>query len=74
MAKKEQTVYNAIQAIIARRKAAHRFPECALRRELIDELRGILPFHELTKITMDLVRLGKISYRPTKDDQSYYLT
>lgn len=74
MTKKEETVYNAIKAIIARRKEAHRFPECALRRELIDELQGILPFHELTKITMDLVRLGKISYRPTKDDQSYYLT
>lgn len=73
MKKDEASVLDAVTAIIDRRRAAHHFPECALRREIISETEGKIAYHDLTRILMHLVNTKKLEFRPTKDDQSYYL-
>ena len=73
MKKKEQMVYGAIERIIKRRKEAHRVPHCALRRELIDEIKDDISQYELSAILTRLVADGMLEYHPTVNDQSYYL-
>ena len=74
MTKKEQIVYDAIERIINRRKAAGKYPECALKREIIDEMANSgIDRYELTGLLMKLVKDNKLSYRPTVNDQSYYI-
>ena len=69
----EELVLKAVRAIIDRRRAAHRFPECALRREIVREVEGKIAYHDLTRILMHLVNTNKLDFRPTKDEKSYYL-
>lgn len=72
----EELVLNTVRAIIDRRRAAHRFPECALRREIDIELSRIgspLDRHSVTRHLMNLVKSGTLEYQPTANDQSYYL-
>ena len=74
MTQKETIVYEAVRKIINRRKAECKSPECALLREIAEALTGRLASHELTRILMHLVRDKHLEYRPTMNDQSYYLT
>lgn len=74
--KSEELVLNAVRAIIDRRRAAHRFPECALRREIENELSrsgSPLDRHAITRHLMNMVSSGLLEYHPTQNDQSYYL-
>ena len=72
---KKESVYDAVKDIVSRRRAVHRYPECATRRELIDEIAGQgIAFHELTAILDELVQEGKLFCLPTISDQSYYLS
>ena len=74
MSRKEEQVYNAVQRIINRRKAAGKYPECALTREITDEMANSgIDRYELTGLLMNLVKDGKLSYRPAINDQSYYI-
>lgn len=74
MSRKEELVYNAVQRIINRRKAVGRYPECVLKREITDEMANSgIDRYELTGLLMNLVKDGKLSYRPTVNDQSYYI-
>lgn len=72
----EELVLKAVRAIIDRRRAAHRFPECALRREIDIELSrigSVIDRHSVTRHLMNLVNTDKLEYKPTVNDQSYYL-
>lgn len=72
----EASVLDAVKAIIDRRRAANLFPECALRREIDIELSRIgstMDHHAVTRHLMNLVKTGALEYRPTQNDQSYYL-
>lgn len=72
----EELVLKAVRAIIDRRRTAHRFPECALRREIDIELSragSTLDSHAITRHLMNMVSSGLLEYRPTQNDQSYYL-
>lgn len=76
LSEKETIVLNAIKRVIGRRKAECKFPPCALRREIATDIAqdsSSLPEHELTHALTQLVKRRLILYRPTYNDQSYYL-
>lgn len=62
---KEKTVLDAIERIIASRKAAHRVPECAPLREIDIELERSgfsIDRHAVTRHLMNLVKTDKLEY------------
>ena len=76
MTSDEKKVLQALRAVIGQRAAAHRVPECALRCEIDIELSRIgstMDRHAVTRHLMNLVKTGALEYRPTQNDQSYYL-
>ncbi len=68
----EERVLWAVKSVIARRRAAHRFPECALQSEIRDEL--VVPLADLPEQLSSLVSSGYLVTRPAQNQQSYYLT
>ena len=74
MTKKEEIVYRTVKGIIEQREAAHRIPDCAITRELIDELHGQdISRDELSSILQQLCNQYILHMRATVNDQSYYL-
>ena len=72
MTYREKVVYEAVERVIARRAAAHRFPECALQSEIRDEI-GV-PVEDLPDVLASLVSSGYLTVHPAQNEQSYYLT
>lgn len=73
----DDMVLNAVMDIITDRKNRHRVPECALRREIVEHIRGVYGSNE-TSSNIDaslrlLVDRHHLRKAETINDKSYYI-
>ena len=66
-----EVVLEIVEHIIAHRREKHRYPECALFREIQENI--AVPAEDLRAVLAELVATGHLTVHPTQNDQSYYI-
>lgn len=81
MTQTQEIVLKAVNAVVLRRKEAHRVPECALRSEVIDQICDYFPdnyvrmpsYNDIDKALQWLVNHGHLKATPAVNEMTYYV-